>query len=207
MAKGILGRKIGMTQVFKENGDVVPVTVVQANPNIVMQLKTEANDGYDAVQLGADDKKEQRATKPEKGHAEKASTAPKRYVREFRNMSIGDHEVGQEVNVNTFASGDVIDVTGVSKGKGFQGSIKRHNYAIGPKSHGSRYHRGSGALAPIDTSKVFKGTKLPGQMGGNQVTVQNLEVVQIDEERNLLLIKGNVPGPKKGYVKVQSVSQ
>ncbi|AXF56651.1 50S ribosomal protein L3 [Salicibibacter kimchii] len=207
MAKGILGKKIGMTQVFKENGDVVPVTVVQANPNIVMQLKTEANDGYDAVQLGTDDKKEKSATKPEKGHAEKASTAPKRYVREFRNMNLADHEVGQEVRVNTFTSGDVIDVTGVSKGKGFQGSIKRHNYAIGPKSHGSRYHRGSGALSPIDTSKVFKGTKLPGQMGGDQVTVQNLEVVQIDEERNLLLIKGNVPGPKKGYVKVQSMNQ
>ncbi|SDJ08888.1 50S ribosomal protein L3 [Natribacillus halophilus] len=205
MAKGILGRKIGMTQVFSDNGDVVPVTVVQADPNIVMQLKTQENDGYDAVQLGTDDKKQQRALKPEKGHAEKAGTAPKRYVREFRNLKLADHEVGQEVSVNTFAAGDTIDVTGVSKGKGFQGSIKRHNYSIGPKSHGSRYHRGSGALGPIDTSKVAPGTKLPGQMGGNQVTVRNLEVVQIDEGRNLLLIKGNVPGPKKGYVKVKSV--
>ncbi|MBB6451461.1 large subunit ribosomal protein L3 [Geomicrobium halophilum] len=204
MAKGILGRKIGMTQVFSENGDVVPVTVVQAEPNIVMQLKSQENDGYDAVQLGVDDKKEQRSNKPEKGHADKASTAPKRYVREFRDMNLADHEIGQEVSVNTFEPGDIIDVTGVSKGKGFQGSIKRHNYSIGPKSHGSRYHRGSGAMGAIDLAHVPKGNKLPGQMGGNQVTVQNLEVVQVDSERELLLIKGNVPGAKKSYVKVQS---
>ncbi|MFB4161901.1 50S ribosomal protein L3 [Geomicrobium sp. JSM 1781026] len=204
MAKGILGTKIGMTQIFSENGEVVPVTVVQANPNVVMQLKTQEKDGYDAVQLGADDKKDHRSNKPEKGHAEKASTAPKRYAREFRNMDVGTHEVGQAVNVNTFEVGDIIDVTGTSKGKGFQGAIKRHNQARGPMSHGSRYHRRPGSLGTMQDAKVIKGMEGPGQMGGEKVTVQNLEVIQIDEERNLLLIKGNVPGAKKSYVKIQS---
>ncbi|EZH64459.1 50S ribosomal protein L3 [Bacillaceae bacterium JMAK1] len=204
MTKGILGRKIGMTQIFSENGEVVPVTVVQADPNIVMQLKTQGNDGYDAVQLGADDKKPVRSTKPEKGHADKASTAPKRYVREFRNIDVANHEIGQTVSVNTFEVGDIIDVTGTSKGKGFQGAIKRHNQARGPMSHGSRYHRRPGSLGTMQDAKVIKGMEGPGQMGGGQITVQNLEVVQVDEERNLLLIKGNVPGAKKSYVKIQS---
>ncbi|QHS23941.1 50S ribosomal protein L3 [Virgibacillus sp. MSP4-1] len=204
MAKGILGRKIGMTQLFSEEGEMVPVTVVQADPNVVLQTKTVENDGYEAVQLGIADKKEVRSNKPEKGHAEKANTNPKRYVREIRNTNLDDYEVGQEVKVNVFEPGEKIDVTGTSKGKGFQGAIKRHNQARGPMTHGSHYHRSPGAMGAIDPMHVFKGKKLPGQMGGNTVTIQNLEVVKVDEENNLLLIKGNVPGAKKSYVTITS---
>ncbi|GAA0503492.1 50S ribosomal protein L3 [Salinibacillus aidingensis] len=204
MAKGILGRKIGMTQLFSEEGEMVPVTVVQAEPNVVLQTKTVENDGYEAVQLGIADKKEVRSNKPEKGHAEKANTNPKRYVREIRNTNLDDYEVGQEVKVNVFEPGEKIDVTGTSKGKGFQGAIKRHNQARGPMTHGSHYHRSPGAMGAIDPMHVFKGKKLPGQMGGNTVTIQNLEVVKVDEENNLLLIKGNVPGAKKSYVTITS---
>lgn len=205
MTKGILGRKIGMTQLFTEAGELIPVTVIQAEPNVVLQKRTEENDGYTAIQLGFADKKESRASKAEKGHAEKASTNPKRYVREIRTANIDDYEVGQEISVGTFEAGEKIDVTGISKGKGFQGNIKRHNQARGLMSHGSRYHRGPGAMAmAADPSRVFKGKKLPGQMGHEQVTIQNLEVVSVDEERNLLLVKGNVPGAKKSYVKITS---
>lgn len=204
MTKGILGRKIGMTQVFAENGDLIPVTVVEAAPNVVLQVKSTENDGYEAVQLGFDDKREKLSNKPEKGHVAKANTAPKRFVREFREVNLAEYEVGQEVKVDVFAAGDVVDVTGVSKGKGFQGSIKRHGQSRGPMAHGSRYHRRPGSMGPVAPNRVFKGKLLPGRMGGEQITVQNLEVVKVDVERNLLLIKGNVPGAKKSLLKIQS---
>ncbi|GEN88615.1 50S ribosomal protein L3 [Oceanobacillus sp. FSL W8-0428] len=204
MTKGILGRKIGMTQLFSENGELVPVTVVQAEANVVLQKKTLENDGYEALQIGFADKKESRTNKAEKGHAEKAGTAPKRYVREIRGADVEGYEVGQEINVDIFEAGEKIDVTGTSKGKGFQGAIKRHNQQRGPMSHGSHYHRGPGAMAAIDAMRVFKGKKLPGHMGSEQKTIQNLEVVSVDAEKNLILIKGNIPGAKKSYVKITS---
>ncbi|MBI5974648.1 50S ribosomal protein L3 [Staphylococcus canis] len=213
MTKGILGRKIGMTQVFGENGDLIPVTVVEAKENVVLQKKTEEVDGYNAIQIGFENKEaynkngktNKYANKPEEGHAKKADTAPKRFVREFRNMSVENYEVGQEVTVDTFEVGDVIDVTATSKGKGFQGAIKRHNQGRGPMSHGSHFHRAPGSVGMAsDASRVFKGQKLPGRMGGNTVTVQNLEVVQVDAENNVILVKGNVPGPKKGFVQIQT---
>ncbi|HET7522231.1 MAG TPA: 50S ribosomal protein L3 [Bacillales bacterium] len=204
MTKGILGKKIGMTQIFTDNGEVVPVTVVEAEPNIVLQKKTLENDGYEALQLGLKDKKESRTNKPQKGHADKAGTKAKHFVKEIRGANLDDYEVGQEVKVDTFAEGDVIDVTGTSKGKGFQGAIKRHNQQRGPMTHGSRYHRRPGTMGAIDPMRVFKGKKLPGRMGGDRVTVQNLSIVKVDTERNLLLIKGNIPGAKKSYVVVKS---
>ncbi|GAB3795797.1 50S ribosomal protein L3 [Virgibacillus kimchii] len=204
MTKGILGRKIGMTQLFSETGELVPVTVIQAEPNVVLQKRTKENDGYEAIQLGFYDVKESRSNKAEKGHAEKANTTPKRYVREIRDANLDEYEVGQEIGVDVFEAGDKIDVTGTTKGKGFQGSIKRHNQARGPMTHGSHYHRGPGSLGAVDPMRVFKGRPLPGQMGGNQVTIQNLEIVSVDTERNLLLVKGNVPGAKKSFVKVTS---
>ncbi|WP_066189202.1 MULTISPECIES: 50S ribosomal protein L3 [Gracilibacillus] len=204
MTKGILGRKIGMTQLFSEQGELIPVTVIEAEPNVVLQKRTNENDGYEAVQLGFANQKENNANKPAKGHAEKANTAPKRYIREFRDVNLDEYDLGQEINVEVFEAGDMIDVTGTSKGKGFQGAIKRHNQSRGPMTHGSHYHRGPGAMGVIDPMRVFKGKKLPGQMGGEQITIQNLEVVKVDAERNLLLIKGNVPGAKKSFVKVTS---
>ncbi|MBA4537015.1 50S ribosomal protein L3 [Bacillus aquiflavi] len=204
MTKGILGRKIGMTQVFAENGDLIPVTVVEAAPNVVLQKKTIENDGYEAVQLGFEDKREILSNKPEKGHVAKANTAPKRFVREINGVNLEEVEVGQEVKVNIFAEGDIVDVTGISKGKGFQGAIKRHGQSRGPMSHGSRYHRGPGSMGAVDPARVFKSKALPGRMGGEQVTVQNLQIVKVDTERNLLLIKGNVPGSKKAMLKIQS---
>ncbi|WP_209125316.1 50S ribosomal protein L3 [Alkalihalobacillus sp. BA299] len=204
MTKGILGKKIGMTQVFAENGDVIPVTVIEVTPNVVLQKKTVENDGYEAIQLGFDDQKANRVIKPEKGHAEKANTAPKRFVKEIRNVDLATYEVGQEVKADAFNVGDVVDVTGTSKGKGFQGAIKRHNQSRGPMSHGSRYHRRPGSMGPVAPNRVFKGKALPGRMGGEQITVQNLEIVKVDTERNLLLVKGNVPGAKKSYVTVKS---
>ncbi|HLR02524.1 MAG TPA: 50S ribosomal protein L3 [Virgibacillus sp.] len=205
MTKGILGRKIGMTQLFSEEGELVPVTVIQAENNVVLQKKTVESDGYTALQIGFSDKKDSRSNKAGKGHAEKASTTPKRYVREIRNADLDQYEVGQEVSVDVFQAGDKIDVTGTSKGKGYQGAIKRHNFARGPESHGSHFHRSAGSMGmAADPARVFKGTKLPGQMGGEQVTIQNLDVVKVDTDRNLLLIKGNVPGAKKSVVKVTS---
>ena len=204
MTKGILGRKIGMTQVFAENGELIPVTVVEAGSNVVLQKKTIENDGYEAIQIGFSDKREKLANKPEKGHVAKANTAPKRFIREVRGVNLDEYEVGQEVQVSIFAEGDVVDVTGVSKGKGFQGSIKRHGQSRGPMSHGSRYHRRPGSMGPVAPNRVFKGKLLPGRMGGDQITVQNLTIVKVDAERNLLLIKGNVPGAKKSLIKVKS---
>ena len=204
MTKGILGRKIGMTQVFAENGDLIPVTVVEAAANVVLQKKTADTDGYEAIQIGFDDKREKLSNKPEKGHVAKAETAPKRFVKELRGAELDAYEVGQEVKVDIFANGDIVDVTGTSKGKGFQGAIKRHGQSRGPMTHGSRYHRRPGSMGPVDPNRVFKGKLLPGRMGGEQITVQNLEIVKVDAERNLLLIKGNVPGAKKSLVTVKS---
>jgi large subunit ribosomal protein L3 len=204
MTKGILGRKIGMTQLFNENGELIPVTVVQAEPNVVLQKRTLENDGYEAIQIGFQELKESRTNKAEKGHAEKANTTPKRYVREIRNVNLDEYEVGQELNVEVFQAGEMVDVTGTSKGKGFQGVIKRHNQSRGPMSHGSHYHRAPGSMGAVDPMRVFPGKNLPGHMGAEQVTIQNLEVVSVDVERNLLLIKGNVPGAKKSFVKITS---
>jgi len=203
MAKGILGRKIGMTQVFAENGDLIPVTVIEATPNVVLQVKTNETDGYEAIQIGFEDKREKLANKPEKGHVAKADTAPKRFIREVRGANVSEYEVGQEVKVDIFSAGDIVDVTGVSKGKGFQGAIKRHGQSRGPMSHGSRYHRRPGSMGPVAPNRVFKSKALPGRMGGERVTVQNLEIVKVDVERNLLLVKGNVPGPKKALIEVK----
>jgi large subunit ribosomal protein L3 len=204
MTKGILGKKIGMTQVFAENGELIPVTVIEATPNVVLQKKVAETDGYEAIQLGFADKREKLANKPEKGHAAKANTAPKRFVREIRNADVAAYEVGQEVKVDIFANGDIVDVTGISKGKGFQGSIKRHGQSRGPMSHGSRYHRRPGSMGPVAPNRVFKNKALPGRMGGEQITVQNLQIVKVDVERNLLLVKGNVPGAKKSYITIRS---
>ncbi|MEH7500955.1 50S ribosomal protein L3 [Neobacillus drentensis] len=203
MTKGILGRKIGMTQVFASNGNLIPVTVVEVAPNVVLQKKSVDSDGYVAVQVGFEDKREKLANKPEKGHVAKANTAPKRFVREFRGDDLAGFEVGQEVKVDIFAAGDIVDVTGISKGKGFQGVIKRHGQSRGPMAHGSRYHRRPGSMGPVAPNRVFKGKLLPGRMGGEQITVQNLEIVKVDTERNLLLIKGNVPGAKKALLKIK----
>lgn len=204
MTKGILGRKIGMTQVFAENGDLIPVTVVEAAGNVVLQKKSAETDGYEAIQIGFEDKREKLSNKPEKGHVAKANTAPKRFVREFRDVNLAEYEVGQEVKVEIFAEGETVDVTGISKGKGFQGAIKRHGQSRGPMAHGSRYHRRPGSMGPVAPNRVFKGKLLPGRMGGEQITVQNLEIVKVDAERNLLLIKGNVPGPRKALLKIKS---
>src|SRR5690625_2601254 len=202
MTKGILGRKVGMTQIISDNGELIPVTVVEAEPNVVLQKRTEEVDGYEAIQLGFQDKKDSRSNKAEAGHAKKANTNPKRYVREFRNAKIDEYEIGQEISVDVFEAGDIIDVVGTSKGKGYAGTIKRHNYARGPMGHGSHFHRTGGSMGNMDSKRVFKGKALPGQMGAAQVTIQNLEVVKVDAERNVLLIKGNIPGAKKSLVKV-----
>lgn len=207
--KGILGRKLGMTQVFTTDGELVPVTVVECVPNIVTQQKTMENDGYVATQVGIDDKKERNPkygngyNKPEKGHFDKANTAPKRFVREFKSEEMSAYEIGSAIKVDIFTAGDIVDVTGTSKGKGFQGSIKRHGQSRGPMTHGSRYHRRPGSMGAIVGKRVFPGKKLPGHMGVKRTTVQNLEVVTIDVDNNLLLIKGNIPGPKKGLVMVR----
>jgi len=204
MTKGILGTKVGMTQFFTENGELIPVTVIQAPANVVLQVKTNETDGYEAVQVGYQDLREVLTNKPAKGHVAKANATPKRFIREFRDVELGEYEVGQEITVETFAVGDIVDVTGTSKGKGFQGAIKRHGQSRGPESHGSRYHRRVGSMGMAsDPSKVFKGKKLPGQTGGERVTIQNLEVVSVDTENNVILIKGNVPGSKKSLVEVK----
>ena len=192
--KGILGKKVGMTQVFTENGELVPVTVVEVGTNVVLQVKTVENDGYNAIQLGFN--------KPAKGHADKAKTAPKRFVREIRDVQ-GDYKVGDEVKANLFEAGDIVDVTGTSKGHGFQGNIKRWGQSRGPMAHGSRYHRRPGSMGVI-INRVMKGKMLPGRMGGKRVTIQNLDIVKADTENGVLLIKGNVPGANKSYVTIKS---
>ena len=205
MTKGILGKKAGMTQYFTEAGELIPVTVVEVTPNVVLQLKTIENDGYEAVQLGFDDLREVLSNRPAKGHVAKANATPKRFIREFNNVELSEYEVGQEITVDVFKAGDIVDVTGTSKGKGFQGAIKRHGQSRGPMAHGSRYHRRPGSMGGASfPSRVFKGKALPGQMGGDRITIQNLEVVKVDAERNVILIKGNVPGSKKSLVEIKT---
>jgi large subunit ribosomal protein L3 len=204
MTKGILGKKLGMTQVFTPGGLVVPVTVIEAGPCTVLQKKDADNDGYESIQIGFADKKEKNANKPELGHAKKAGATPKRYVKEIRGVQMVDYEVGQEIKADLFAEGEFVDITGTSKGKGFQGVIKRHNQSRGPMAHGSRYHRRPGSMGSIQANRVPKGKKLPGHMGASTVTIQKLEVVKVDTERNVLLIKGSIPGPKNSYVTVKS---
>ncbi|MTI70814.1 MAG: 50S ribosomal protein L3 [Firmicutes bacterium] len=202
--KGILGKKIGMTQIFKEDGTVIPVTVVKAGPTSVVQKKVEEKEGYNAIQIGFEDVKESKLNKPMKGHYEKAGIDYKKYVREFIVENADDYEIGQEIKADVFEEGEKVDVTGVSKGKGFQGNIKRHNQSRGPETHGSHYHRRVGSMgASASPSRVFKGKNLPGHMGHEKVTVQNLEVAKIDVDKNLLLIKGAVPGPKGGLLTIK----
>ena len=200
MSKGILCRKIGMTQVFAEDGRLLPVTVVEAGPCYVLQKKTVATDGYNAIQVGFGEKRETLANKPEKGHFQKASLKPLRFVREFRVEDVDAYQIGQEIRADIFAAGDRVDVVGTSKGKGFEGMIKRHNARRGPMAHGSKYHHRTGSLGAKGPARVFKGRNLPGRTGGERVTVQNLEVVRVDADKNLILVKGAVPGPKKGLL-------
>ena len=205
MKKAILATKVGMTQIFNEDGMLIPVTVLQAGPCVVTQVKTDENDGYTAVQVGFGDIREKLVNKPETGHFAKAGVAVKRFVKEFRFENAAEYEVGQEIKADIFAAGDHIDATAVSKGKGFQGAIKRHGQSRGPMAHGSKYHRHAGSNgACSDPSKVFKGKRMAGHMGAKQITVQNLEVIRVDAENNLILVKGAVPGPKKALVTVKS---
>ncbi|MBE3579987.1 MAG: 50S ribosomal protein L3 [Caldanaerobacter subterraneus] len=197
MKKGILGKKHGMTQIFDEKGEVIPVTVIEAGPCVVVQKKTVEKDGYNAIQVGFGDISEKRVNKPLLGHFKKAGVSPKRYLREFRLDDISGYEVGTEIKVDIFKPGDRVDVTGISKGKGFAGVIKRYGARRGPMSHGSKYHRRVGSMgATTDPGRTFKGKKMPGRMGSDRVTIQNLEVVKVDPELNLLVVKGSVPGPK-----------
>lgn len=206
MSKGILGRKIGMTQIFNENGHLIPVTVVDVADNVVLQQKTLEVDGYVATQVGYDTKREKLANKPEMGHVAKANSAPKRFVKEIRfkegQNALAELEIGATISPDIFSEGEVVDVTGTSKGKGFQGNIKRHNQRMGFKSHGSRYHRGPGSLGAIKGK--LKGKPLPGQMGNVRVTVQNLKIVKVDVEKQVILISGSIPGPNKGLVMIKS---
>ena len=200
MSKGILGRKIGMTQVFVENGRLLPVTVVEAGPCYVVQKKTAATDGYNAIQVGFGEMRERLAIKPAKGHFQKANLKPMRWTREFRVDDAESYQLGQEIKADVFTVGDHIDVVGVSRGKGFAGMIKRHNARRGPMGHGSKYHHRTGSLGAKGPARVFKGRLLPGRAGGERVTVQNLEVVRVDADKNLILVKGAVPGAKKSLL-------
>ena len=202
MKKAILAKKVGMTQIFNEAGELVPVTVLQAGPCVVTQVKTTENDGYEAVQVGFEDIREKLVNKPVKGMFDKAGVSYKRYVREFKLE--GEYSVKDEIKVDVFEAGDKIDATAIAKGKGFQGAIKRHGQSRGPMAHGSKYHRHAGSNGSCSTpSRVFKGKKMPGHMGGKKVTTQNLEVVRVDAEKNLLLVKGAVPGPKKSLLTIK----
>lgn len=203
--KGILGKKVGMTQVFTEAGELIPVTVIDTTPNVVLQLKTVENDGYSSVQLGFDDKRQVLSNKPEQGHVAKANTNPKRFIHEIRNVELGDVKVGDTIAADIFEAGEIVDVTGTTKGHGFQGVIKKDGQRRGPMAHGSRYHRRPGSMGSAsDASRVFKGKKLAGQMGGDRTTIQNLEIVKVDVEKNVILIKGNVPGSKKSLIEIRS---
>ena len=202
--KGILGKKIGMTQVFTTNGKLIPVTVVEVEPNVVTQIKTVETDGYDAIQLATCTVREKVSNKAKIGHTKKANTEPKRFLREIRGVNVNDYTLGQVIDVTTFTEGEIVDVSGISKGKGFQGVIKRHNQSRGPMGHGSQYHRGVGSLGTLLPMHVLKGKKMPGQMGNVQRTVQNLEIVSVDTENSVILVKGNVPGPKKSLVMIRT---
>ena len=204
MKKAILATKVGMTQIFNEDGVLTPVTVLQAGPCVVTQVKTVENDGYEAVQVGYADKREKLVSKAMKGHFDKAGVSYKRYVREFKLENAADYKVADEIKADIFAAGDKIDATAISKGKGFQGAIKRHGQSRGPMAHGSKFHRHAGSNGSSSSpSRVFKGKKMPGQMGGKRITIQNLEVVRVDVENNIILVKGAVPGPKKSLVTIK----
>ena len=204
MKKAILTTKVGMTQIFNEDGVLTPVTVLQAGPCVVTQVKTVENDGYAAIQVGFGEIREKLVNKPMKGHFAKAGVAPKRFVREFRLEDAESYVVGQEIKADMFAVGDKIDATAKSKGKGYQGAIKRHGQSRGPMTHGSKYHRHAGSNGSATTpGRVFKGKKMPGHMGAKRITIQNLEVVRVDAENNLILVKGSVPGPKKSLVTIK----
>ena len=205
MKKGLIGKKVGMTQIFDEAGKVIPVTAIEAGPCVVAQVKTEETDGYTAIQLGFGDVKESKLNRPEKGHFSKVNVTPKKHLREFRVDSVEEVKVGDELKADVFAAGDKIDIQGTSKGKGFQGVIKRHCQHRGPMGHGSMYHRRPGSMGPTSTpGRVFKGKKLPGHMGVQTVTIQNLDVVRVDLDKNVILVKGSVPGPKGSILKIKS---
>ncbi len=205
MKKGIIGKKIGMTQIFDEKGNVVPVTVIEATPNVVAQVKTVETDGYNSIQLGYGEVKDKHINKPEKGHFAKAGLTAKKHLREFRVEDVANYKVGDEVKADIFEAGEKIDVQGTTKGKGFQGVIKRHGQHRGPMGHGSMYHRRPGSMGSTSTpGRVFKGKKLPGHMGRVTVTIQNLDVVRVDMDKNVILVKGSVPGAKGAILKIKS---
>lgn len=205
MKKAILGKKLGMTQIFDENKKVVPVTIIEAGPCVIIQKKTIEKDGYEAIQIGFDDIREKLVNKPLKGHFQKSNVALKRFVKEFKLEDIDSYEVGQEIKADIFEKGDKVDISGVSKGKGFQGTIKRWNAQRGPMSHGSKFHRAVGSMgAASDPSRTFKNMKMPGHMGNVNSTVINLQIAKVIPEKNLILIKGGVPGPNKGFVTIKS---
>ena len=204
MKKAIMAKKVGMTQVFSETGEVIPVTVLQAGPCYVLQVKTVEKDGYEAVQLGYGEINEKNVNKPLKGHFEKAGVKPVRKIKEFRFDDCSGYETGNEIKADVFEAGDKIDITGVSKGKGFQGAIKRHGQSRGPMGHGSMYHRRPGSMGSTSTpGRVFKGKRLPGHMGANTITIQNLEVVAVDLDKNVILVKGSVPGVNGAILKIR----
>ena len=204
MKKGILGRKLGMTQVFTKSGKLIPVTVVEVEPNVVTQIKTIENDGYEAIQLGFDTKREKLATKASVGITNKANTTPKRFFKEIRGVEVDNYTLGQEIKADIFTEGEVVDVTGTTKGRGFQGVIKRHGQSRGPMGHGSMYHRRPGSMGSTSTpGRVFKGKRLPGHMGANTITIQNLEVVSVDLDKNVILVKGSVPGANGAILKIK----
>ena len=205
MNKGLIGKKLGMTQIFDEQGKVIPVTVIEAGPCVVAQVKTVETDGYNAIQLGFGDVKESKINKPEKGHFAKSKLTPKKHLREFRLDSVENINVCDELKADTFTAGDQLDIQGTSKGKGFQGVIKRHGQSRGPMGHGSMYHRRPGSMGPTSTpGRVFKGKKLPGHMGSQTITIQNLEVVRVDLDKNVILVKGSVPGAKGAILKLKT---
>ncbi|HWP97434.1 MAG TPA: 50S ribosomal protein L3 [Syntrophomonadaceae bacterium] len=204
MKKAIIGIKVGMTQIFDEVGKAVPVSIVEAGPCTVLQKKKLDTDGYNAIQVGFYNLKEKLANKPLKGHFKKANVKPLRYIREFRMENVDEYEIGQDIKVDGFAAGDLVDVVGTSKGKGFAGAVKRHNFSRGSMGHGSKYHRRPGSLGAKGPARVFKGRKMPGRLGGERVTVQGLQVVKVYSDRNLILIRGSIPGPKKGLVIIKN---
>ena len=202
--KGILGRKIGMTQVFAKDGKLVPVTVIEVEPNVVTQVKTIENDGYNAIQLATVSVKEKHSNKASMGHTKKANTAPKRFLKEIRGVDTNSYTLGQELTASLFEAGEVVDVTGISKGKGYQGVIKKNNQSRGPMGHGSKYHRGVGSLGTMLPKRVLKGKALPSHMGDVQTTIQNLEIIKVDMDENCILVKGSVPGAKKSLVLIKT---
>ena len=207
MEKAILGKKIGMTQIFDDKGNVIPVTVIKAGPCMVVQKKTEETDGYKAIQVGFEDQKEKRLNKPKTGHYKKAGVTPKKFLKELPLSSVDEYEVGQEIKADIFQEGDLVDVTGISKGKGFTGTIKRHGQSRGPMTHGSHYHRGPGSMGSIDAARVFKGKSLPGRKGGDRVTVQKLSVAKVYPDKDLILIRGSVPGPRGVLLMVKDTAK